>query len=539
MVWKSTRLAESRPSTEPNAASAERADGREDRPVRPKLAVAVGMGWGVRNYLLNDTLSILKERFDLVIYSSFGDLPGFRKQFEDQGIEVRPIVDPESVPWLAAPMRWAQISGYRRHPTVSRKTKFSLMMKRELRKQGQLSVKIRAARQKWGPGGSRGWKEGVVAIHRLVRRLVGAVWRLFELCALRVFGPPLFAHFLKLFRGAMRRWRPVVELRKTFRQEGVVGVFSTGFNVTDEWAPVIAAHAERLPVMTSIYSWDQATSKPFLLCDYDAIFVWGRTMKTQTLKYLNAFSPNRIHIVGPPQLDYLQRPELQLSREEFCRRYGLDPARKIVVFSTVAPGLSPDQSEVLRQFHEIFKRMPGSPQLLVRVHPKDTTDRYSDVKDALEREGVVWTLAGEPLMRTRDRWCPDEEDILRAVNTIRHGDVNVHCCYSTMMLEFCSQDKPVIVIAYNSRGDTGPITHYEPYEHLQAIVASAAVQIAYTSQQTETYLRRAIEHPELDREARARICQTELGPLDGRAGARTAEVIIETVERALARSRSG
>ncbi len=459
---------------------------------RPTLAIAVGLGWGVRNYLLSDCFPVLASHFNLLILAPYARLPGFREHFE--GLDARVVAWSESPqPMLArALFELADTAYAHRRPTTSR----LLRAEQTCRRCG---------------------------------RLLGT--------SLRWLGSPLFPALRLLYRRQLkRRWPAVAELRQLFQREQVDALFSTNCCEPSEWAAVLAARAGGLPVVTAITSWDNPSTKPFLICDYHGYLAWGPLMRDHLQRHLDVRDAARIHLTGPPQFDFYFREEFHRTREEFCREHGLDPARKIVVYSTGTPAIVPDEPENLKHVHDLWHRdLPGEPQLLVRIHPKDRLERYAGLRHDPHRQGIVWTLAGAPKLAEKDQWCPDPEDLHRAVNTVRHGDVNVHCRYSTMMLDFAALDKPVLVIAYDSRGSTARSLDYEKYEHLRPVVRSGGVRIVYTPEEMERQLRLALESPEMDREARARLIHQQLGELDGRAGERSGRAVVEIVQAALQR----
>jgi hypothetical protein len=460
---------------------------------KPRLAIAVGLGWGVRNYLLSDTLGVLQRHFDVLIVSPYAGLPDFRDHFQALGAGVAPC--PEGPPPLVARQlfKLAETAFYYRSKTAGHR------------------MKLRVAEEQ--------------GAHRVVR------------LAMRMAGPPLFPALRGAFRHwAARRWGAVARLKDLFVREGVDALFSTNCCEQTEWPAVLAARALGLPVATALTSWDNPSTKRFLVSDYDGYLAWSPEMRDHLVQHMEVRQPERIHLTGAPQFDFYFKPEYQLSREEFCRLYHLDPRRKIVVYSTVTPGIMPDEPEIIRQVHDLWERdLPGDPQLLVRLHPKDRLERYQHLVQDPRRRDIVWTLAGSPRISKKDQWCPDRQDLVRAVNTVRHGDVNVHCRYSTMMLDFSALDKPVVVIAYDSQGSTARAREYEQYEHLKPVVQSGAIRIAYLPEETERHLRLGLEAPATDREARARLVKYELGDLDGRAGERAGRAVVDIVTAALRR----
>ncbi|MFO0944469.1 MAG: CDP-glycerol glycerophosphotransferase family protein [Planctomycetota bacterium] len=446
----------------------------------------------MRNYLLSDTLRVLKEHFDLLIVSHYALVPEFKEHFEQQGISV---------------CKWLDDRPSEEAADVHRMTETAYFYKaRSKSRERRLFSRINSA----GKGGLDSW---------LGQKLAPTLF-------------PLLRSFYQYL--VLRDWIHLIKIRDLFERKMVDAVFSTNQMNNSEWGPVMAARSLGLPVVTAITSWDNPSTKTFpILSDYDGYLAWGERMRDATIRHQGIRDSRRIHIVGAPQFDFLRDENYALSREEFCESMGLDPTRKILVYTTVTPGIMPDEPHMVRRVHDMILdgTLPSKTQLLVRLHPKDRMERYEELRKDPRRSPIVWTLAGNPKIQKRDQWCPDRDDMVRAVNTVRHGDVNVHCRYSTMMLDFACMDKPVVVLAYDNAGDTAGAKVYEDYEHLKPVLASGGVRVAYAESEARTMLQEAFASPEKHRSERKKMVEEQLGFLDGRSGERAGRVIVDIVRR--------
>ena len=396
----------------------------------------------------------------------------------------------------AAPRAEARAEGPKRHPVM----RAYLIVRRTVRRMLKALRKGLRSRLIWVARTPRRWKIRVY--------LVVLPW-------MRHIGPPLFPLLLPLCRRLLARSRSVRALRQLMRQEQVCGVFSTNCCSPNEWAATLAAHGLRLPIVAAITSWDNPSSKGMLICEYDGLLTWTPRMAEDVRRFMNDSGRERIHVTGPPQFDYYARPEYQRERGAFCQAHGLDPERQIVVYSTVTPGIMPEEPEVVRRVHEILRQKDDQVQLLVRLHPKDRLERYDALRAEPCRANIVWTLAGEPLLQRSDQWCPGPEDMIRAVGTVRHADVNVHCSYSTMMLDFSAHDTPVVVVAHDIDGSSERFRCYERYEHIKPVLEFDAIAVAYSHEQLEQQLLESLARPE------ARASKASAGRSDTRKAGRT------------------
>ena len=86
--------------------------------------------------------------------------------------------------------------------------------------------------------------------------------------------------------------------------------------------------------------------------------------------------------------------------------------------------------------------LPQPPQLVVRVYPKDTTNRFNYLKKT--RDDIVFpSIPWEKNYQT-----PLAEDAVLLLNMIKHCDVGINIA-STLSIELFFHDKPVINIGYN------------------------------------------------------------------------------------------
>ena len=448
---------------------------------RPTLAIVVGLGWGARNYLLSDTLPELCRFVRPIVLSPF-TLP----------TDLQKYLGTFDVPTLSYEL-----------PELGRRGDFLF----EASLIAYFHVQpTRAHRRRLAE-----WRR-----QPLRRVLIGA------LAPVRHWAFPILRSGFCRYLSTLPAVR---HLRRMLVQWHVDAIFSTNCFEIGEWPAVVSGKLLGLPVITAITSWDNPTTKRFRVVDYDAYLVWGEQMKREVRQYLQVRDSERIFVTGAPQFDYYFQPRWHLSRSDFCSRLGLDPRRKIIVYSTVTPGIMPQEPAMIALVHDVVKHLPGAPQLLVRLHPKDRLSRYHWLRQHPERQDIVWTLSGVPYDRARDNWCPVPADMELAANTVCHGDANVHCRFSTMMLDFAALDKPSVVIGFDHEGRVAEGQMYSHYEHLQPVIESGAVAVAWSVAELRTYLAEALAEPEKRRVARHMVLRRLVGTLDGQSGRRVAQAI--------------
>jgi len=109
--------------------------------------------------------------------------------------------------------------------------------------------------------------------------------------------------------------------------------------------------------------------------------VWGQA-EYDLLVHDSGYPEKQVVITGNPRYDHLGFAENQYSRTDFCKRHGIDPATKIVLWLTQSHGFSVEENtaylnEVLSTFQEL-----ENATLIIKQHPmerkrdRDLIDEY-------------------------------------------------------------------------------------------------------------------------------------------------------------------
>src|SRR6202011_4675287 len=135
--------------------------------------------------------------------------------------------------------------------------------------------------------------------------------------------------------------------------------------------PAIVAAAKRLgiPVLALITSWDNISIKDRMVLRYDGYIVWSERMKDELLNCYPHSSKVPLYTTGAPPFDVFFQPKRFLSREQFCRKIGLDPQRPIILHAMgVANGID-EHHGALELARRLARGELGDAQLVVRAHP--------------------------------------------------------------------------------------------------------------------------------------------------------------------------
>jgi hypothetical protein len=289
---------------------------------------------------------------------------------------------------------------------------------------------------------------------------------------------------------------------------------------------VQAAQWLGIPTAAFIFSWDNLTSQGRIMPPYDYYLVWNEAIRDQLLQIYDNVRPEQVIVTGTPQFDFHFRSNFRWSRDEFCTHVGADANRPIVLYSTGMPNHMPAEPEIVEGIAAMLRNMTelGPPQLMVRVYPKDLTGRFAAMRKS--NPDVIF-----PSIPWEANWLtPRFEDAPLLTNMLHHSAVGINVA-STISLELCMFDKPVINVGYNPPSvakATLDYGRYYKFDHYAPLVASGAVSVATTESELQSMLEAALVKPEEHRTQRAELVKRMFGEtLDGYSGLRAANRLIQ------------
>ena len=101
-------------------------------------------------------------------------------------------------------------------------------------------------------------------------------------------------------------------------------------------------------------SWDNFTNKLIPVRQVDRLVVWNEIMKAQAIE-LHGYDADAIRVAGAPQFDPHFR-RVATPRDEFFRRIGADPSRKLIALTTTPRSLYRHHDHVLRALVPAIRR---------------------------------------------------------------------------------------------------------------------------------------------------------------------------------------
>ena len=285
---------------------------------------------------------------------------------------------------------------------------------------------------------------------------------------------------------------------------------------------VQAAQWLGIKTATFLFSWDNLTSQGRIMLPYDAFLVWNDEIRDDLLRIYPDLDAEQVFVTGTPQFDPHFDESLRWSRRAFCERLGLDAERPVVLYTTAMPNHTPDEEVLVEGIADVVRSLDA--QLIVRVYAKDRSGRFDALRER-RRDIVFSETLWEPHWLT-----PLPEDTALWSNLLAHADVGINVA-STVSLELCMFDKPVLNVAYNPPAidpAEHDYAHFYEFDHYARIVESGAVALVREADGMHAALAEALEHPQRRSERRqALLASFFADTLDGASGRRVASVLAE------------
>lgn len=281
-------------------------------------------------------------------------------------------------------------------------------------------------------------------------------------------------------------------------------------------------------------SWDNFTNKLLPVRQLDRLVVWNEIMKEQAVA-LHGYDADAIRVAGAPQFDAHFRTGVRTPRDEFLRRIGADPGRKLIALTTTPRSLYSHHDHVLRALTRAIADGRIEPsQVLVRLHPRDQVEAYR------EFEGVPHVIIEKPFRDTvtgSDGLAIDvmPEHQRHLGDTLCHSDVVVNVA-STISIEACIFDTPVVNICFDGPDESPYVRsarRYYSFTHYVNITSRDAVRVASTPGEMASHIDRYLADPSLDRAGRRRVVQEQCQFMDGRSAERVAGIVAEELAAAV------
>lgn len=463
-------------------------------PSKPHIVMVVARGEAVRNFIFSATLRTLSQsaRVTLLSLVEHGEVMEQARPYVERILPLKTYRYPSFVPFF--------------HDVINT-AHYSWMW-------------TEAAKYYWGK-------------HN--KRVKGKPREAIKLFFVRLFSIPFTNRPMLKLGTRIDRWlqwtfRPTREMDETLRSLQPDLVFNCS-HIHGHHADFPLRVAQGLGFRTAafLFSWDNLTSRGRIMVPFDHFLVWTEGIKKKFFQIYPDVAPNRVTVTGTPQFDFHFDPRFHLTREELCRRVGLDPSRCFILYTT---GMNPDFAEEHRTVRAVIDYLqtmdPASrPQLLVRTYIKGNSPEMLALAEEMRgHPDVVFP----PILWDKQWIMPLPEDLYIYTNLLRHCAMGINGA-STVTLELMMMGKPVVNLGLEPPGSALPhymrFSRHIDYEHYRPVAASGGAMIARSLDDLYAMIQRGLSQPEADSASQKQFLQSFFGDtLDGKSGVRVAEELL-------------
>ena len=280
-------------------------------------------------------------------------------------------------------------------------------------------------------------------------------------------------------------------------------------------------------------SWDNFTNKLLPVRKADRLVVWNDIIKEQAVT-LHGYRPEAVTVSGAPQFDVHFKPQVRATRDEFFRRVGADPSRKLIVVTTTPRSLYRHHDHVLRVLAGAIDHGPlGDAQVLVRLHPRDEVEAY---REFAGHPRIIIEKPFRDTVKVADGLAIDvmPEHQRHLGDTLCHADVVVNVA-STITIEACIFNTPVVNICFDGAEEEPYVKsarRYYKFTHYVNITRHNAVRVAASPAEMVEMVARYLGVPALDAEGRAQVVRDQCQFTDGHSAARVAAAVLDELDSA-------
>jgi hypothetical protein len=306
---------------------------------------------------------------------------------------------------------------------------------------------------------------------------------------------------------------------------------SLKYTPSDDLPMVLAARKLGIKVSTLIQSWDNLSTKPTVLPEWvDKYFTWSHEQTRELCERFPHVQKNKVMAVGSPQFDFHVQDAIMVSRKEFLTELGLDAGKPYILIGTGTPKTIPDEIDKVINLIRLLLPLYPDMQFVIRLHPKDYSNRLDIYKDELPRLRTMVQKTNAAMHMDEGGFMPPLEFYRDQVNVLRHSELVLNSS-STLTVDAAIVDKPVICLAYDLITDEkfplGRAYVYSQSDHYKKLADSGGVWVVRSKDECLEAMKQYLENPELHREKRRELAELVTLMPAGNAGKRLADKLYE------------
>ncbi len=222
-----------------------------------------------------------------------------------------------------------------------------------------------------------------------------------------------------------------------------------------------AAQSLNIPVIASLLSWDNLTSKGTYKIRPDWLFVWNQNLKDEAIQ-IHDFEKEHVVIAGAPVYDPWFELTPSLDRASICLQAGINPEKPYILYLCSSRGISDNEIGLIRELTACLGKMEPAerPSVIIRPHPFNPVEPGEVENDWVK----VFPKGGQR---------PDSDETRQLYYDSLHHSAVVFGINTTGFLEAALVDKPCVTLV-------NPLTNYgqEQRAHFRHLTEADFIEIA-------------------------------------------------------------
>jgi hypothetical protein len=358
-------------------------------------------------------------------------------------------------------------------------------------------------------------------------RIIGSYMATFNKTLARL---PSFRSLMRAIEPRVNQSKEVLDLLRGLNPDLLVLPNPFG---TEETLYLLHARQLGIPTVCQMLSWDNITTKgtPLLMPSY--FISWGPIMTMEIVDSYH-FPRERIYECGVPHFDVYSLKNQFIPRATLLQELKLPPDHPYLFYGMVAKIFCPNELEILTWLaDQVNKNGFVKPcSLVIRPHPQTISGPWASNARELQK---LKTLLGPrvaldipSVLSQQLAWDLPKSDTTRLASLLG-GCAMCLNAGSTLCLDACMLDRPVITIAFDGDEDL-------PYEksarraldyiHIAKLLALDGIRIARSYSELKKHINGYLYGPSLDQKSRLLSATQECGRPDGHSAERVVETLL-------------
>lgn len=291
------------------------------------------------------------------------------------------------------------------------------------------------------------------------------------------------------------------------------------------------AKKRKIKTIGFINSWDKLTARCMLRLLPDKLVVFNDIVKQEAILYDEIRSKD-IFVSGIPQYDSYFSTSGILTREDFFRKIGIDPQKKLIVF--IPAGLSCSDSDwaALDLIYRLQTegKFAKDAAFFIRFPPND----FLEEREIGKRN--LYLKYDHPGVRFASKrggdWDMTFADLAHLKNTLYHMSLMISYGASSASIDAAIFDKPIIHLNFevleNALPFRSPPKFYE-MEHSKKAFSGGGIRAVQNPEKLVLWVNKYLEDPTLDHAGRKKLAEEQCKFLDGKSAKRIADFMLDQI----------